>query len=175
MDFYFVARNDGMYDLICTRCFATVVSTNDPSSFQAHQALHRCTEFKAIHPGTTPVRESRKNGRARIAPKPLIDLQAVRFPVLLIIGVLLLYALPTAIELLLLQRINRRVDIVVVGDLLGCACIFFILKRRRVAIAVYVITAAFETVAYGLDLLSTQALCCIADAVPTLVVFSMLR
>lgn len=175
MDFYLLLRKDGTYDLICTRCFLTVASTKDPSTIQSYQTLHRCKDSQIGSAKALPSKNPHHKVPSRDAGKLLPQLASIRPTVLLILGALLLYAFRTAIESWLLYSRNQGLAIVAIGDLLGCACIFFVLRRKRLAVAVYVVTAAIEILAYSLNLLSGQALCWVTDLAPTLVVFAMMR
>lgn len=173
MDFYCLRRKDGIYDVICTRCFATVISTTDPSSIQEAQMVHQCTALKASAMGTISLgNELEKQLRAG-TPSILGRVKGVRLSVLLVVTVLAMYAVPTVIELFLLSSTHRWMEVLFVGDLLGCACICFLLKKGHLAIAVYALITAVEATVYGLRLLPVQTLPWFADAVPTIIFMSL--
>lgn len=173
MDFYCLARKDGVYDVICTRCFATVISTTDPSFIQEAQTVHRCTVFKSSSLGTVSL-GNELGKQVRIgAPSMLARLRCVRLPVLLVLAILVLYAFPTGIELLLFYSTHRWVDVLFVGDLFGCGCIYFVLKKGHLAMAIYLSITAVEATVYGLRFLPVQSLCWFADTVPTMVFIAL--
>ena len=174
MDFYCLARKDGIYDVICTRCFATVISTTDPSSIQEAQMVHRCTALKTTVMGSVLLGNELERSRAR-TPSMLARVKCARLPVLLVVAVLAMYAVPTVIEFVLLYSTHRWLDVVFAGDLLGCACIYLLLKKGHLAIAVYALITAVEATIYGLRLVPVRTLPWFADAVPTIIFIGLTR
>ena len=49
MDSYHIVRRNGKYDLICTRCFVTLLSTKDPYHIRESQTVHPCSPLIDRH------------------------------------------------------------------------------------------------------------------------------
>jgi hypothetical protein len=86
---------------------------------------------------------------------------------LLLLAVAICYLMPTVVEWAILRYSRAWGGAVLVGDLCGCIGIFVLLKRRRMAVVLYVSLTIAEWWLCAAQLVSTQVLLFVMDAVPT--------
>ena len=108
--------------------------------------------------------------------KPIEELLQIRRKRLVAISVagcvLFSYVIPTLIERSLAVRLGPRWAYVVVGDAAGCVAIG-VLTRWRIGLGLYIALAAIEAVLLRYRLVGGGALSWIVDAVPTLVLCTL--
>jgi len=91
-------------------------------------------------------------------------------------AVAVFYALPTLLEFAIIRHSNLWLAGILVGDLSGCIGIFVILKKRKLAVLLYLALTALEFWLYSTRILSAHTLVYLMDLVPTVIVASaMLR
>ena len=88
--------------------------------------------------------------------------------------VILLYALPTAVELAAVQHLNPWLAVIFPGDLIGCAWLVAIFKLRRTGWFLYLALTACESCLYVSHFMTANALVWVVDLVPTLAVLGMI-
>lgn len=176
MNYYRRYDEDGNCEVICTRCFATVGVASGSNAARRMEALHVCRkktdrEESNVIPinrdaGGSPEAAMSGGGFFPFSAK-LKDLNAwVLFPAV----VLLLYALPTVLELAATKHFNPWFAVILPGDAVGCAFLITVFKRPRTGIILYLLLTICEAALYEFHLVPVGDLIWIVDVVPTLVV-----
>jgi hypothetical protein len=161
--------------VICLRCFATVgIAENVPAALTIENA-HECTRHsiadqKQASPGIlSRVAASCADLSSRFlryAARLKMPYTALFFLAIFV----LLYAFPTAVELVAVRYAVPAMGIILFGDLVGCACLATILRSPFVAGALYVSLTFCELWLHSSGAVRSTLLPWILDLVPTLVV-----
>lgn len=166
---------DGSCVIICLRCFATIGAAGNLPEAQGLESLHECP-WRAVagQPQSSPVSCNRSESRSRDSSGRILDF-AARVPNshtgLLILAVLLiLYGLPTIVELVAVHRAFPAMGLIAFGDLLGCVCLSTLLEMPALGVTLYLALLLVEIGIDAMGALPRPALPWILDLVPTLVV-----
>jgi uncharacterized membrane protein YgdD (TMEM256/DUF423 family) len=164
MNYHRRYHEDGSCEVICTRCFLTLGLAKQHRAAQEIETQHVCGR-------TTGKELSRIHANAErlvfVIPGRLRQLNIALL--LLIVGVVL-YALPTMVELAAAEHVSPWVATVLFGDFTGCACLAAVFKMRRTGLLFYLLLTGCEGALYASHTLSANALVWLVDLVPTLVV-----
>lgn len=180
MDYYRRYDRHGGCEVICTRCFVTVGTAMGQAAVKKMEAFHVCGARVAQHrqpalvTGQSFVKLSSSSGLNERLFGPSGKLKTLNVPFLFLSVVTLLYAVPTIIELLAARRLNPWLGVILPGDLVGCACLITVFKRRRAGLVLYLLLTACEASLYTFHLMTANVLLWIVDVVPTLVVATIL-
>ena len=165
MEYHYRFFADGRCEILCTRCFLKIGEGTEPALARAQAAKHVCP----LAPGQGIV----------IKPSTEIDADAVRArfltrerfhipaPLLILFTVAACYGLPTVAEWAILRYGNLWMGAVLLGDLCGCIGIFAVLKRKRLAVSLYMTLTVVELWLSVAQLVSVQVLVYTMDLVPT--------
>jgi hypothetical protein len=166
---------DGSCVVICLRCFATVGIAGNVSAALTIENAHECRR----HP-IADQKQASPGILSRIAALPadlsssflrsVARLQMPYTPLFFLAIFALLYAFPTAVELVAVRYAMPAVGIVLFGDLVGCACLATILRSPFIAGALYVSLTFCELWLHSSGAVRREFLPWILDLVPTLVV-----
>jgi len=165
MDYHYRFLADGRCEILCTRCFSTIGEATTPGLARVQADLHLCP--LAPGPGITmrPSTEGQKEAvRAQFLTHGLPGIPA---PVLLVLAISVCYLLPTVLEWTILHYSSGWTGAVLIGDLCGCVGIFVLLRRKRLAVVLYVALTAVEYWLCAAQVVSTQMLLGLMDLVPT--------
>lgn len=177
MNYYHWYERDGTCKVICMRCFLTVGVAHGLMDLKRLEALHACSRATARNNLITM--PARQDVRTRLLASTLtrlrawIDLAGHQSLNMLAVSlgiVLLLYVLPTIIELAVSQHLNAWLAIILPGDILGCVCLVVLFKMYRTGIALYLLLTVCESCLYLSNLVPESLLVWLVDAVPTIVV-----
>jgi hypothetical protein len=178
MNYYRRYNGDGTWEIICTRCFLSLGTANGISAAMEMETRHFCAAEASqdISSGTLPSHNSPLNHPTSTlsfidrllatAPKK----QSLHVPLMLLSAVLLIYVLPTALELVATQHISPWLASIFPGDLAGCICLAAVFKMRRTGVLLYLLLTICETFLYLSNIVSARELPWIVDLVPTLIV-----
>ncbi len=152
MNYHRRYHEDGSCEVICTRCFLTLGLAKQHRAAQEIEMQHVCRR-------TTGKELSRIHANAErpvfVLPGRLRQLNIV---LLLLTVVVVLYALPTMVELAAAGRISPWVAIVLFGILRVCACLAAVFKMRRMGLLFYVLLTGCEGSLYASHMLPANAL-----------------
>jgi hypothetical protein len=94
--------------------------------------------------------------------------------ILLAAIIILLYLIPTCLEILARTEVNTWVAVILPGNLLGCAVLILLLRRVKTGLLLYAGLAACECCWHVVHLMRGVTMAWIADLVPTLAVLMVL-
>jgi hypothetical protein len=175
MRYYRRYQTDGSCTVICTHCFATLGKAADFAAAGDLEERHVCG--KAVPPEFSDAalrsfasfRKPAGGGRERIVD--FVRRLGERFPVLAFAAVaLIVYGVPTLIELTIANNVTPWAGTVVFGDLIGCACLAVLFRMPATALFLYLGLTAFEGWLYFSGAVPADGLAWIADSVPMLAV-----
>jgi hypothetical protein len=144
------------------------------------EAFHVCRgktaeqQQLALVPGRSPAKLSSSSSLNERLFGPSGKLKTLNISILFLSVVTLLYAVPTIVELLIAQRLNPWLSVILPGDLIGCACLVAVFKMRRAGLVLYLFLTACEASLYAVHIVTANALLWIVDIVPTLVVVAII-
>jgi hypothetical protein len=182
MNYFRRYDKDGNCEVICTRCFLTLGVASELAAVREIEALHTCGRMtdherfaRMLDNEDSFSRQSTMilNRVERLFGKSGklgdLDLSIIFFSV-----VVLLYVLPTALELAAVQHLNPWLAVIFPGDLIGCAWLVAIFKLRRTGWFLYLTLTACESCLYVSHFMTANALVWVVDLVPTLAVLGMI-
>lgn len=177
--FYHRYNEDGSCKVICMDCYATLGTASDRDEVAQLEAVHTCREWKraaeriAGETATIPLREEGtadswtlsgpERVLARLHPALLAGLVA-----------LLLYALPTALEIAARSHVNTWLAVIVPGDVAGCVVLGWLAKMPRTAIALYLLLTACEGCWHLARVTHGVAMAWFVDLIPAIVVMCVM-
>lgn len=170
MDYHYRFLADGRCEILCTRCFLKIGEGTVPSAARVQADLHLCP--MAPGPGIVYRAQAEAEEVGVRAPFLTRGLPGIPAPVLIFLAFAVCYGLPTIVEWAILRYSSLWLGAVVLGDLCGCLAIFAVLKRKRLAVSLYVALTAAEWWLGSAQVVSSQALLLLMDAVPTAILAS---
>jgi hypothetical protein len=177
MDYYHRPKQDGSYEVICTRCFLTVGLAAGIEIARTLEAQHICP--KANSASVAPLSgDHPKSVRRRLSPQPARSLRFVaraketHFALLSLTVIVVVYVLPTGFELIATPHLGPWAGTIFLGDVCGCLCLASVFKLPRTGVILYAVLTICEAVLYAGRLLPASAILWITDLVPTLVVMA---
>jgi hypothetical protein len=182
LDYYHRSHEDGGFETICTRCFASLGRGAGHAELIALEAGHTCPAEAPATLGNSestseaqPARNpSASPGRFRSLLTEPTGLPGSQILLLLLAGLLCLYLLPTVVEMELMRRIGPWIACVLLGDLAGCSFLSFGWGWKRTGALLYLLLTGCEGVLYGSGLLSRTVLPWVVDVAPTLLVLTLI-
>ena len=178
MEFHRRFNQDGSCEIICVICFQTVGIAKGNAAAKEIEARHIC-RLDAVPDASASERISRSGLSAVLqyidtpTRVPAIA-QRLPLPLVSLTVALFLYALPTAVEWIVTRRTNPWVGSIILGDLVGCACLATIFRMPRTGVLLYVLLTGCEAFLYEFRLISATTLAWIVDIVPMLVVAGLI-
>ena len=182
MNYYRRYDKDGNCEVICTRCFLTLGVASGLAAVREIEALHACGKitdherFARMLDDADPF--SRQLTMAWNRVERLFGksgkLGDLNLSIIFFSVAVLLYALPTAVELAAVQHLNPWLAVIFPGDLIGCAWLVAIFKLRRAGWFLYLMLTACESCLYVSHFMTANALVWVVDLVPTLAVLGMI-
>lgn len=162
---------DGRCKVICMQCFQTLGTAWDRQSVEEMEAAHLCEYWRQGAPAAP--------GRARagkLTGAPAFVGQILQMPAgwLMLLTLLLVYGVPTAVELGARGALNPWLAVILPGDAIGCAVLGGLLRRPRSAVFLYLLLTALEGASYAGGWLHGRELVWFADLVPALIVLFLL-
>lgn len=182
MNYYRRYDRDGACEVICIRCFLTVGTARGLATIREMEALHVCGG-RAVHVRQTATLAGGSFAKCPSAfPRNEVErlfgpsgkLKTLNLSVLFLSVVTFLYVVPTVVELLMAQRLNPWLSVILPGDVIGCACLVAVFKMRGAGLALYLLLTAFEGSLYAFHIVTANALMWIVDVVPTLTVVAII-
>lgn len=182
MNYFRRYDKDGNCEVICTRCFLTLGVANGLAAIREIEAQHACGRM-TDHERFTRMLDneesfSRQSAMALNRVERLFGksgrLGEFSLSIIFFSVVILLYALPTAVELAAVQHLNPWLAVIFPGDLIGCAWLVAIFKLRRTGWFLYLALTACESCLYVSHFMTANALVWVVDLVPTLAVLGMI-
>jgi hypothetical protein len=165
MDYHYRFLANEQCEILCTRCFLKIGEGATPGQARAQAEKHLCPFAPGPRLPLRPsIYEQTEAVRARFLMREAFRIPA---PILILFAVSACYGLPTVMEWAILRYANLWMGAVFMGDLCGCIAIFVVLKRRRLAVTLYLALTAAEWWLCAAQVVSTQALVLLMDAVPT--------
>ena len=180
MNYYRCYEKDGTCKVICTRCFLTLGVAHGVADLKRLEALHKCGWEPLRNNGCAiPACQRHKIwplSASRIQPlfKTSGQRESLNALVMFAAAVLLLYVLPTAVELAASRHLNTWFAIIVPGDILGCVCLALLFKMYKTGAALYLFLTACESYLYMRNVISASLLVWLVDAIPTIVVTALI-
>lgn len=173
MNYYHRYKESGVCEVVCTRCFLTLGNANGLIAIREIESHHICPIQSPKAPAVdAPVEEQAASFPIPIR-HPFAFIRAMptsRMLLIFFLTVLLLYGLPTVIELLAARHFNPWLAIILPGDLVGCACLAILFRMHRAGSYLYLMLTLGESALYASRTLTADSLLWIVDFVPTLVV-----
>lgn len=175
MDYYHRSNDDGSFETICTRCFATLGQTKEWNHLAGIEAEHICparSKGSAAPPPASPF-------AAQPTPSPrgldwfFVNSGRTNVPqtlLMLCTGVVCFYIFPSVIESELLKHLSTWVACILFGDMAGCSFLSLVCGLKKTGVLLYLFLTGCEGTLYGLRLLPRSLLLWVVDLVPTLIV-----
>ncbi|MFZ0630893.1 MAG: hypothetical protein WA399_16705 [Acidobacteriaceae bacterium] len=162
---------DGRCKVICMQCFQTLGTVWDRPSAEAMEAAHACEFWRQGAPAAAARAPEAKVPPVSPILQPLLQIPA---GLLALLTVLVVYALPTALELAARHTLNAWLAVILPGDVVGCAVLAGLLRRPRTGVFLYLLLTTIEGLCYAGGVVPGRPLVWFADLVPTLVVLTLL-
>ena len=172
--FYRRYYEDGSCKVICMDCYDTLGTGENRHDVARMEARHVCSH------ALLPADAAKKNLRAyllagvdrvRDAEQWMARLHPALLAILLIV---VLYGIPTILEILARQEVNTWVAVILPGNILGCMVLIAILRMPRTGLGIYLALAACECWLHVTHIMRGVTMAWIVDLVPTLVVLILL-
>jgi len=166
MHYYYRFFPDGSCDIICTRCFLKIGMGQESGAARRQADQHICPVGRGtVHAAPAAAGQQTVERISRRARG--FEVLSLPAPYMVLLAVLLFYVLPTLLEFLVLRHANLWAVGILLGDLSGCIGIFVALKKRKLAVILYLALTAVEFWLYSTQILSAHSLIWLMDAVPT--------
>jgi hypothetical protein len=165
---YYRFLADGSCDIICTRCFLKIGKGQTPDAAREQADSHICQV--ASCPGdfvNAPATE--ETGDAVREMLPNFGILRLPTPYLLLLAFVLFYAIPTVLEMAILRHPSLWAVDILIGDLSGCIGIFVVLKKKKLAVLLYLALTAIEFWLYSTQVISAHLLVYLMDLVPSVI------
>jgi hypothetical protein len=181
MQFYHRYGEDGTCKVICMYCYATLGVGLDREAVAETEAAHDCGEWTpAAQRGSETEGGQRLpdlSGSRRPSGLPLFErlLLQVHPAILLPAIAILLYVVPTALEILARSRVNVNTwaSVILPGDAVGCAVLMVVARMPRLALLLYGALTGCECFWHVTHVMHGVTMAWVADLVPTLVVMGI--
>jgi len=161
---------DSSCEIICTRCFLTVGTASGLAAIKALESQHTCPAPASINQALPlpeqGVTDPKRNWLSRYSS----GLAGLPIPLLVIAVAVLLYVIPTAIEIALSIEVGPWLASIILGDFVACAFIFAFFKMRRTGVILYLLLTISKIWLFSAHLIPASSLPWITDAVPVLIV-----
>ena len=173
MQYYHRYLENGKCEIICTRCFLTIGTAGRLLTIKRLETAHICAAplrpaansgESATRPASPPQTGWLRACSNKIARLPL--------PLLLIAVPILLYGVPTVIEMALSTGIGPWLTSIFVGDLAACGCIYAVLGMRKTGMILYPLLIVLKFCLFSAQLISANTLLWLTDVIPTLIVMA---
>ena len=180
MQFYHRYHEDGSCKVICMDCYTTLGTGWDRDAVAGMEAGHVCGEWKRAVASRARDERGEQQSDPRKAKREAAGsvwrrMLARQHPAILVLFIaVLLYAVPTALEILARSHMNTWVAVILPGDLAGCVVLGAIEKMPRTAIALYLLLTGCECYWHVAHVMRGVTIAWIADLIPTLVVMGVL-
>jgi hypothetical protein len=171
MDYYYRFFTDGSCDIICTRCFLKIGKGQGPDAARKEADLHICQVGRRAEGVATAFAEQQTVERLSRRARGF-EILTLPAPFLLLLAVLLFYVLPTLLEFAVFRHASLWTLGILLGDLSGCIGIFVVLKKRKLAVFLYLALTVVECWLYSTQVLSAHSLIYLMDLVPTAIMAS---
>lgn len=166
MHYYYRFFPDGSCDIICTRCFLKIGKGQESGAARMQADQHICQVGRgAARVASAAVEQQTMERVSRRARG--FEVLSLPVPYMVLLAVLLFYVLPTLLEIAVLQHASLWAFGILFGDLSGCIGIFVALKKKKLAVVLYLALTAVECWLYSAQILSAHSLVWLMDAVPT--------
>lgn len=176
MDYFYKFCADGSCDIICTRCFLKIGSGPEARTAREQADLHICRaprETVAGNEGNLPGYLVTEATRERILRwVDGVEISKLPVPVLLLLAIVVFYILPNFLEFAILRHASPWAAKILIGDLAGCIGIFVALKKKKLAVILYLALTAVECWLFSAQIISAHSLFYLTDLVPTAVMAS---
>ncbi len=178
MDYHHRYKEDGSYEIICTRCFLTVGLAAGHAVARMLEAQHICPKANSASVAPAPSGDHPEAIPGELSSQPARSLRFVataketHFALLFVAVILAFYALPTGLEVIATTYLGPWAGTIFLGDFCGCVCLATIFKLRRTSVILYAVLTIGEAALYASRLLPASALLWITDVVPTIVVMA---
>ncbi|HEX4064662.1 MAG TPA: hypothetical protein VHZ09_01465 [Acidobacteriaceae bacterium] len=175
LQFYHRYSDDGSCKVICLNCYATLGIGPDRAAVAGMEAAHVCGEWvPAAERGRAMVEAERTGRRRELSELPLLEriVMGVHPAILLPAIAILLYALPTALEILARSQLNANtwVAVILPGDAVGCAVLIVLAKKPRAGLLLYCALTSLECLWHLTHVMRGVTMAWVADLVPTVAV-----
>lgn len=171
MHYHHRYTEDGNCEIVCTHCFLTIGAARGLPAIKRLEAAHICTALAHKNDNSAPPLPngipSREHHRLRRYSEKIAGLPV---PLLFVVVALVLYALPTAMEIGLTPEVGTWLAGIVLGDLAACAFISVVFKMRRTGVVLYLLLTMLETSLYLAHIIPARAMPWMSDAIPALFV-----
>jgi hypothetical protein len=162
MKFYHRYDEDGICEVICTRCFLTLGSARELIAIKDLEARHACGK-------NARSRQSASELYLITPPKELFEKAKVFNACAFFAAIILsLYLFPTMVEIGAARIFNPWVAIILPGDAMGCLFLMTTLRMRWLGLCLYVLLTICESSLYGFRIIAPGILPWITDIIPTL-------
>ncbi len=177
--FYHRYYEDGSCKVICMDCYETLGTGQDRQAAVRMEAGHVCRgRLRAADGAGSSAKD------AGSLASPLAEMQPVGFSermlarvhpaLLLLLTVVVLYAIPTVLEILARSEVNTWVAVILPGNAIGCAVLITIMRLPRTGLVLYLVLAGCECWLHMTHTMRGVTMAWIVDLVPTLVVLGLL-
>ncbi|MFP5226398.1 MAG: hypothetical protein ACLGXA_02130 [Acidobacteriota bacterium] len=179
MRFYRLYNRDGSCKVICMDCYENLGTLPDRDAVALRETEHICGAWMQamVVPVAGGEDASREEARASEAASLSLMERALKriHPALLLpLTAILLYGIPTAVEILARREVNTWVSIILPGNALGCATLMTVMRRPRTGLLLYLVLAACECWLHITHAMRGMTMAWLVDLVPTLVVLALM-
>jgi hypothetical protein len=162
---------DGSCEIVCTHCFRTIGAVSGRAAIKKLEAEHLCSAPARSNPQLIQVAVSpAPSARAGWLPDYPEKLAGMPLPLLLFAVPLILYLLPTLIEIALSASVGPWLPAIVVGDFTACACVFAVFRMRKTGVTLYLLMIGLKLCLYVTQIVSASVLLWLTDLIPALIV-----
>jgi hypothetical protein len=177
--FYHRYNEDGSCRVICLDCYATLGTASDRDKVTQMEAVHRCGEWQEAQEriaGESVTIPAREEGLAYLSNLSGPERMLARLHPVLLAGLLalLLYGVPTALEIAARSHVNTWLAVIVPGDVAGCLVLGWLAKMPRTAAALYLLLTACEGCWHLARMTHGVAMAWFADLIPAVVVMCVM-
>jgi len=175
--FYHRYYEDGSCRVICMDCYESLGTGRDRLAVTRMESEHVCSG--GLHPiaGAVRVRD-----KLAVTPSPgppassSSETILMRLPLglLLPLTAIVLYVIPTLLEIMARTQVNTWAAVILPGNALGCAVLITLLRMPRTGLILYLGLAGCECWLHVTHTMRGMTMAWIVDLVPTLVVLSLL-
>lgn len=164
------SHEDGSCEIICTRCFLTVGTARGLAAIKALESQHTCPAPASINQPLRQLQQKVTDPKSNWLSRYSSRLASLPIPLLLIAVALLLYVIPTAVEIVLSVEVGPWLASIILGDFVACAFIFAFFKMRRTGVILYLLLTISKIWLFSAHLIPASSLPWMTDAVPVLIV-----
>lgn len=176
MHFYHSYGEDGRCKVICMYCYATLGTGRGREAIAKIEAAHDCGEWVSASQRNSSGVTTEAVPRARdLSALPFLErvLMRVHPAILLPALAILLYLIPTTLEIAARSHVNTWLAIILPGDAVGCAVLIVVARMPRIGVLLYCVLTACESYWHVTHVMRGMLMAWVVDLIPTVVVIGI--